>query len=153
MRRLFTDRERPLYGQAEPLELAPLPLDDVLVELSERFEELGEDPVDALAPLVSAAAGHPQRTMLLAHLLHRELVPRAPRGRPRCPTAGRGRGHRARRRRSYDGRSTRPTRRTRRSGTGCARARRRCSRRWPTAIRPTGRGDRASGLSSRATLQ
>ena len=30
MRRLFTDRERPLYGQAEPLELTPLPLDEVL---------------------------------------------------------------------------------------------------------------------------
>jgi hypothetical protein len=73
MRRLFTDRERPLYGQAEPLELAPLPIDDVLVELTERFAELGEAPGDALAPLVTAAAGHPQRTMLFAHLLHREL--------------------------------------------------------------------------------
>ena len=77
MRKLFSDRERPLYGQAEPLELGPLPLDDVLVELSERFDELGEDPVGALAPLMSTAAGHPQRTMLLAHLLHRELSARA----------------------------------------------------------------------------
>jgi hypothetical protein len=73
MRRLFTDRERPLYGQAEPLELAPLPIDEVLTELRERFAEIGEQPGDALAPLVAAAAGHPQRTMLLAHLLHREL--------------------------------------------------------------------------------
>jgi hypothetical protein len=73
MRRLFTDRERPLYGQAEPLELAPLPIDDVLVELAERFADLREDPGDALAPLVTAAAGHPQRTMLFAHLLHREI--------------------------------------------------------------------------------
>jgi hypothetical protein len=77
MRKLFSDRERPLYGQAEPLELGPLPADDVLVELSERFEELGEDPCGALAPLVGTAAGHPQRTMLLAHLLHRELAARA----------------------------------------------------------------------------
>ena len=77
MRRLFTERERPLYGQAEPLELAPLPLDDVLVELSERFAALGHDPGEALAPLVRSAAGHPQRTMLLAHLLHRELESRA----------------------------------------------------------------------------
>ena len=74
MRRLFTDRERPLYGQAEPLELGPLPIDEVLPELSERFAALGQDPGEALAPLVIAAAGHPQRTMLLAHLLHRELV-------------------------------------------------------------------------------
>ncbi|MGI8434805.1 MAG: hypothetical protein ACR2LE_08745 [Nocardioidaceae bacterium] len=77
MRRLFTDRERPLYGQAEPLELAPLPIDEVLVELGQRFADLEEDPGEALAPLVAAAAGHPQRTMLLAHLLHRELGMRA----------------------------------------------------------------------------
>jgi hypothetical protein len=73
MRRLFTDRERPLYGQAEPLELTPLPIEEVLAELSERFADLGEDPGEALAPLVVAASGHPQRTMLFAHLLHREL--------------------------------------------------------------------------------
>ena len=73
MRRLFTDRERPLYGQAEPLELFPLPLDEVLVELSDRFAALGRDPGEALEPLVVATAGHPQRTMLLAHLLHQEL--------------------------------------------------------------------------------
>jgi hypothetical protein len=76
MRKLFSDRERPLYGQAEPLELGPLPLDDVIVELAERFEELDEDPGGALSPLVTTAAGHPQRTMLLAHLLHRELAAR-----------------------------------------------------------------------------
>ena len=74
MRRLFTDRERPLYGQAEPLELAPLPIEDVLVELAERFDaRSGEEPGEALAPLIVAASGHPQRTMLFAHLLHREL--------------------------------------------------------------------------------
>ena len=77
MRRLFTDRERPLYGQAEPLELGPLPIDEVLVELADRFASLGEDPGEALAPLVTSAGGHPQRTMLLAHLLHRELGMRA----------------------------------------------------------------------------
>ncbi|HSJ20410.1 MAG TPA: hypothetical protein VK964_07530 [Nocardioidaceae bacterium] len=77
MRKLFSDRERPLYGQAEPLDLGPLPLDEVMVELAERFDELGEDPDGALSPLMSTAAGHPQRTMLLAHLLHRELAARA----------------------------------------------------------------------------
>ncbi len=76
MRRLFSDRERPLYGQAEPLELGRLPVDEVTVELAERFDELGEDPGGALTPLVTTAAGHPQRTMLLAHLLHRELAAR-----------------------------------------------------------------------------
>ena len=76
MRRLFSDRERPLYGQAEPLELGPLPVDQVLVELAERFASLDEDPGAALGPLVTTASGHPQRTMLLAHLLHRELAAR-----------------------------------------------------------------------------
>ncbi|WP_320669741.1 hypothetical protein [Patulibacter defluvii] len=73
MRALFADRERPLYGQAEPLELGPLPLDEVVDELHERFAELEEQPGEALGLLATAAAGHPQRTMLLAHLLHREL--------------------------------------------------------------------------------
>jgi hypothetical protein len=77
MRRLFTDRERPLYGQAEPLDLTPLPLDEVLADLGDRFAQIGEDPGETLTPLVVAAAGHPQRTMLLAHLLHRELTLRS----------------------------------------------------------------------------
>jgi len=77
MRRLFEDRERPLYGQAEPLALGTLPMPEVTEELAERFASLGEDPAGALAPLVGVAAGHPQRTMLLAHLLHRELSARA----------------------------------------------------------------------------
>ena len=76
MRRLFADRERPLYAQAEPLELGPLPVDETLLELAERFEQLGQSPAGALEPLVEVAAGHPQRTMLLAHLLHRELTAR-----------------------------------------------------------------------------
>ncbi|GAB2746879.1 ATP-binding protein [Nocardioides pakistanensis] len=76
MRKLFSDRERPLYGQAEPIDLGPLPLDEVIVELAERFEQLDEDPAGALVPLMTTAAGHPQRTMLLAHLLHRELAAR-----------------------------------------------------------------------------
>ncbi len=73
MRALFTDHERPLYGQAEPLVLGPLPVEEVQVELADRFARLGEHPGEALASLVATAAGHPQRTMLLAHLLHREL--------------------------------------------------------------------------------
>lgn len=76
MRRLFAERERPLYGQAEPMELGLLPVDEVLMELTERFADLGRDPVGALQPLVQVAAGHPQRTMLLAHLLYRELAAR-----------------------------------------------------------------------------
>ena len=76
MRRLFAERERPMYGQAEPMELGLLPREEVLIELAERFASLGQDPIGALEPLVDIAAGHPQRTMLLAHLLHRELTAR-----------------------------------------------------------------------------
>ncbi|HYO31407.1 MAG TPA: hypothetical protein VES21_01075 [Nocardioidaceae bacterium] len=91
MRRLFTDRERPLYGQAEPVELGPLPIGEVLVELGDRFASLDEDPGEALAPLVTSAGGHPQRTMLLAHLLHRELGMRAS-GATTLPDGGRAEG-------------------------------------------------------------
>lgn len=76
MRRLFTDRERPLYGQAEPLELLPLPVDEVLEQLTDRFARLDAEPGEALPALIVAGAGHPQRTMLLAHLLYREIVMR-----------------------------------------------------------------------------
>ena len=69
MRELFDNRERPLFGQADPLELAPLPLEDVLAALSVRFAAEELDPGEALGELVLFAAGHPQRTMLLAYLL------------------------------------------------------------------------------------
>jgi len=88
MRRLFTDRERPLYAQAEPLDLGPLPLDETLAELAERFEQLEEDPGGALVPVLTTAAGHPQRTMLLAHLLHRELAARKAGVAPPSESAG-----------------------------------------------------------------
>ena len=90
MRRLFTDRERPLYGQAEPLELTPLPVDEVLDELTARFATLGQDPGSALVALVTAAGGHPQRTMMLAHLLHRELTLRETGGTSLRSAAGDG---------------------------------------------------------------
>lgn len=76
MRRLFADRERPLYAQAEPLELGRLPVDETLLELGDRFAQLHASTADALDPLVEQADGHPQRTMLLVHLLHRELTAR-----------------------------------------------------------------------------
>jgi uncharacterized protein len=69
MRELFADRRRAFYGQAAPVELAPLPADAVAVYLAERFARSGRDPGVALAPLLELAQGHPQRTMLLAHAL------------------------------------------------------------------------------------
>jgi hypothetical protein len=42
---------------------------DVGAYVAARFEETGRSVGDALGPLLQAAAGHPQRAMLLAHRL------------------------------------------------------------------------------------
>jgi uncharacterized protein len=78
MRELFDTRERPLFGQADPLALGPLPIDETLADLAARFAAEQLDPGDALAELVVFAAGHPQRTMMLAYLLADRLATRAP---------------------------------------------------------------------------
>ena len=69
MSELFGDRRRAFYGQAGPLELPPLPADEVAEYIAERFERTGRAVGDALDPLLALADGHPQRTMLLAHAL------------------------------------------------------------------------------------
>ncbi|MBA2643995.1 MAG: hypothetical protein H0U80_00955 [Solirubrobacterales bacterium] len=73
MRALFDQRERPLFGQADPLALGPLPLEPVLADLFERFAREDLDPGDALGELVVLAGGHPQRVMLLCYLLAEQL--------------------------------------------------------------------------------
>jgi uncharacterized protein len=74
MRDLFSDRRRAFYGQAGPVDLPPLRPDDVAEYVSFRFEATGKQPGAALGPLLDASQGHPQRTMLLAHMLW-ELTP------------------------------------------------------------------------------
>ncbi len=74
MRELFADRRRAFYGQAGPVDLPPLRSDDVAEHLSAHFEATGRRLGTALEPLLDTAAGHPQRTMLLAHVLW-ELTP------------------------------------------------------------------------------
>ena len=69
MRELFTDRRRAFYGQAGPVDLPPLRADDVSDYLSARFKAADRGIGEALGPLLDTAAGHPQRTMLLAHVL------------------------------------------------------------------------------------
>jgi uncharacterized protein len=78
MRELFDTRERPLFGQADPLALDPLPIDETLADLGARFAAESLDPGAALGELVVLAAGHPQRTMLLAYLLADRLATQAP---------------------------------------------------------------------------
>jgi hypothetical protein len=73
MRELFDTRERPLFGQADPLALGPLPLDDLLADLVDRFAREGLEPGDAVGELAVFAGGHPQRVMLLCYLLAEQL--------------------------------------------------------------------------------
>jgi hypothetical protein len=71
MRELFTDRARPFYGQAQLIKLDPLDNQELSDQIAARFEATGRDPGEALDALLSLAAGHPQRAMLLAHALWR----------------------------------------------------------------------------------
>ena len=66
MRELFDTRERPLFGQADPLSLGRLPLDEVLGDLEQRFGSEQLDPGEALGELAvfadgPSAAGHAAR--------------------------------------------------------------------------------------------
>lgn len=74
MRRLFDERDRPLFGQADPLTLEPLPSEDAIGELAERFAGEGLAPGEALGHVVAFGAGHPQRTMWLCYLLADALL-------------------------------------------------------------------------------
>ena len=69
METLFSDRRRAFYAQARPVELPPLPPVETAEYIARRFAETGRDVGDAVGPLLDVAAGHPQRTMLLAHAL------------------------------------------------------------------------------------
>lgn len=74
MRTLFADRRRAFYGQATPVELPPLDPQEVADYIAVRFESANRQVGVALDPLLELAQGHPQRTMLLAHVLW-ELTP------------------------------------------------------------------------------
>jgi len=65
----FADAGRAFYRQALPVPLGRLPDADLAAEISERFAATDREAGPALAPLIRLAAGHPQRAMLLAHLL------------------------------------------------------------------------------------
>ncbi len=76
LRALFTDRERPLFSQALPLELGPLPEDETVDALIGIFAEEGygtDDHASMLDLLVAELRGHPQRVMLVADRLLRRL--------------------------------------------------------------------------------
>lgn len=73
MHSLFSDQERPFYGQARPLELPPLPVAEAARDIEDLLVGEGLQPGSAVDELLEFTAGHPQRTILLAHHLYSVL--------------------------------------------------------------------------------
>ena len=77
MRALFSDRERPFYGQARPLELPPLPLHEAAHDIEQLLRADGLDADRTVDELLAFTDGHPQRSVLLAHHVYNTLDSRA----------------------------------------------------------------------------
>lgn len=73
MHALFSEQERPFYGQARPLELPPLPVAEAAHDIEALLRVDGLDPGDEVDRLLAHTGGHPQRTILLAHHLYNLL--------------------------------------------------------------------------------
>lgn len=65
----FEDRGRAFYQQVLRLSVGRLPPSDLARGITDRFAATGKEIGVALGPLLDLAEGHPQRAMLLAHLL------------------------------------------------------------------------------------
>lgn len=70
MHALFSKQERPFYGQARPLELPPLPVAEAAHDIEALLAMDDLDPGGTVDELLVFSAGHPQRTILLAHHLY-----------------------------------------------------------------------------------
>jgi hypothetical protein len=75
MRELFTSQRRAFYGQAGAFDLDPLRPEDVSEHLYERFAAGNRELTGGLDGVLDVGAGHPQRTMLLAHFLWEQTAP------------------------------------------------------------------------------
>jgi len=84
MHALFSEHERPFYGQARPLELPNLPIAEAAHDIEAILAADGFEPGDAVDRLLALSDGHPQRTILLAHHLYDLLA----RGADSDPAAG-----------------------------------------------------------------
>jgi hypothetical protein len=73
MRALFSEYERPFYGQARPLDLPPLPVDEAANDIEALFTADGLQAGSAIDELLVFTGGHPQRTILLAYHLYNLL--------------------------------------------------------------------------------
>jgi hypothetical protein len=70
LRALFEDRNRPLFGQAREVTLAPLATDAIAHWVRQRFETGDRQiPAEPAAALAAGAGGHPQRAAMVAHFL------------------------------------------------------------------------------------
>ena len=74
MHALFSEQERPFYGQARPLELPPLPVAEAANDIEALLRADDLDPGGTVDELLAFSAGHPQRTILLAHHLYNLLA-------------------------------------------------------------------------------
>jgi uncharacterized protein len=63
---LFADRARPLYGQAKPMQLKPIPPPLLAEAIAGKFDATGRGAGEGGQSVAAIGAGHPQRTMLLA---------------------------------------------------------------------------------------
>jgi hypothetical protein len=72
----FSDRARPFYGQVQTFRLDRLHPTELSKAIGEGFALSGRDVSTVLPDLVAASEGHPQRAMLLAHLLFTQVRPR-----------------------------------------------------------------------------
>ena len=71
MRQMFTDREQPFYGQADIVIIGPLDAATLDAMVREGFEATGRDAGRVATHIHQLAAGHPQRSMLLADTVWR----------------------------------------------------------------------------------
>jgi hypothetical protein len=73
----FETQARPFYGQVETFRLGRLPAAALAGTIADGFAMADRHPGDVLAGLVNSSEGHPQRAMLLAHLLFQRVAPGA----------------------------------------------------------------------------
>lgn len=72
----FSDKARPFYGQVQTFVLGRLAPDELARAITAGFALSRRDISFVLPDLVAASEGHPQRAMLLAHLLFQQVKPR-----------------------------------------------------------------------------
>lgn len=76
MARIFGDQGRPFYSQAQRFELDRLEVGALGAAVGDVFTQAGRPGYEAaIAALMQRTEGHPQRSMLLAHLLWQRVDP------------------------------------------------------------------------------